>query len=333
MLVVDGRVPDDNHGMEPSPGFEATEAILGASAPMQHLRRELEVAARTASTVLLTGETGVGKGLVARAIHRRSGRSREPFVHVDCAGLAPGIVESELFGHERGAFTGAVERRVGRFELAAKGTLFLDEIGDLSLALQAKLLRVLQDREFERLGATRTQQMAARVIAATHRDLFRLAREGSFREDLLYRLFVLHVRVPPLRERITDIPALVERGLRDLARTLGANRPRVEDSFLHRLMDHDWPGNVRELMNLVERLLARGAHPVWDASVLEGALEIPRQSPGLGTERAPTRDRLEAALRDSGGNVSRAARVLGVARSTLRYRLRGQGLAASREGD
>jgi DNA-binding NtrC family response regulator len=249
------------------------------------------------------------------------------------------VVESELFGHERGAFTGAVERRMGRFELAQAGSVFLDEIGDLSRSLQAKLLRVLEDREYERLGGVETRRMTARVLAASNRDLWRGVQEGRFREDLFYRLHVLHIRVPSLRERTPDIPLLVEHGLQRIAQRIRRPLPLVRDSFVHRLMAYDWPGNVRELMNLLERLLVRHTSSEWDAAVLSGELNrytsiAPRAEgpPGdMGQRRADDvdfeRDRLNSVLRTTGGNVAEAARLLGIPRSTLRYRLRIRGLS------
>ncbi len=312
------------------------ELLVGDCPATRELRRELELAARAPSTALLTGETGVGKGLAARWIHRASDRSSQPFVHVDCAALAPGVIESELFGHDRGAFTGAVHRRLGRFELAQAGTVFLDEIGDLPLGLQGKLLRILEDREFERLGSGETRRMGARIIAASNRDLGLSLAQGHFREDLFYRLHVLHIRVPPLRERTTDLPLLVEHGLEQIARRTRLPRPAIRESFLHRLLAHDWPGNVRELMNLLERLMVRGAGLEWDASVLAGAFDRtlapgdpnpPAMARSEGGGRAGAeRDRLRSILRETRGNVAEAARLLGMPRSTLRYRLRVRGL-------
>jgi DNA-binding NtrC family response regulator len=302
------------------------------------VRRELELAARTSSTVLLTGETGVGKGLAARWIHRSSDRGRQPFVQVDCAALAAGVIESELFGHERGAFTGAVQRRIGRFELAQGGSVFLDEIGELSAGLQAKLLRILEDREYERLGGGETRRMTARVLAASNRNLWACVREGRFRADLFYRLQVLEIRVPSLRERTPDIPLLVEQGLGRIARRMQRPLPRVRESFVQRLMAHEWPGNVRELMNLLERLMVRRADSEWDASTLAG--ELGRHPEGAGEAGCPVqplrvgapareleRDRLASVLEATGGNVAEAARLLGIPRSTLRYRLRQRGLS------
>ena len=279
------------------------------------------------STVLVTGETGTGKGVVARALHALSPRGALPFVHVDCAALSPGVVESELFGHERGAFTGAVERRSGCFERAAAGTLFLDEIGDLEPSLQRKLLRVLQDREYERIGGARTLPMTARVVAATHADLPRAVEDGRFRRDLYYRLNVVHLRVPALRERHGDLPGLIERGFERLAGSLGRRPPALDAKAHERLARHRWPGNVRELLNVLERLAVRHPGRTVTACALDGVLEdgdrsfAPRR-----VSAAAARARLDDALRASDGNVALAARHLGIPRSTLRYRLRRLGL-------
>ncbi len=228
---------------EPSdPGSE--RRVIGESAAMIRLRKEIRQAGEVPSTVLLQGETGTGKGLVARCIHQASSRRQSPFIHVDCAALSPNLIESELFGHEKGAFTGAGDRRTGRFELAERGTIFLDEIGDLDASLQTKLLRVLEDRRYERVGGTRTLVMSARVIAATSRDLHRALAEGRFRADLYFRLDVLKLKISPLREHTEDIPLLVDSGLSVICDRLGLRVPELSDEFLAHLTDHGWPGNV-----------------------------------------------------------------------------------------
>jgi DNA-binding NtrC family response regulator len=236
-------------------GPESGHALVGENRAVQRLRAEIENAARVDSTVLLQGETGTGKGLVARLIHERSRRRDGAFVHVDCAALSPNLIESELFGHEKGAFTGASAQRRGRFELANRGTLFLDEIGDLDGHLQTKLLRVLEDRRYERVGGTQTLLMQARVIAATSHDLLERVQRGHFRKDLFFRLNVVQLRLPPLRERLDDLALLVESGLERLSERLGVPRPRVSEGFLDHLGGYAWPGNVRELMNVLERVL------------------------------------------------------------------------------
>jgi transcriptional regulator with GAF, ATPase, and Fis domain len=294
--------------------------LIGEGDAVARLRRELAAVAPLRSTVLILGETGVGKGLAARLIHELSPHRDRPFVHVDCAALATSVVESELFGHERGAFTGAASPRAGRFELAGEGTIFLDEIGDLDASVQVKLLRVLQDRAFERLGGVTTRVMPARVIAATNRDLRAAVSAGTFRMDLYFRLNVFQVRVPPLRERLCDLPALARAALERIAAQLEVPIPPLSDSFYERLRDREWPGNVRELMNEMERFLIRSQAGL-DAVVESDGDETFACLP-VGEDRAM----LEEVLREAGGNISRAARRLGIARSTLRYRIARSGL-------
>src|SRR4051794_627412 len=235
-------------------------AIVGESPALRDVLARVEQVAQTASTVLLRGETGTGKEMVARAIHINSARDGKPFVKVNCAALAPGVLESELFGHEKGAFTGAVARRLGRFELADGGTLFLDEVGDLPQDVQVKLLRVLQEREFERVGGTETVKVDVRVVSATHRDLEQLITAGEFREDLYYRLNVFPITLPPLRDRPGDIPLLCEHFIQKYAQSIGKRVRGLDPGALASLMAYPWPGNVRELENVIERamILARG---------------------------------------------------------------------------
>ncbi len=305
----------------PLKGVKNAGALESLSPRFCHLADEIRAVAPLRSTVLLTGETGTGKGVLARTIHELSDRSDRPFVHVDCAALAPTVIESELFGHRRGAFTGAVEGRPGRFELAGDGTVFLDEIGELATALQAKLLRILEDREFERIGCTRTQVMTARVIAATSRNLRQAVEKGWFRADLFFRLEVFHLRVPPLRDRVEDLPLLVRRGIERLAGQLDLPVPGVTDAFCERLRIHPWPGNVRELMNVLERVMVRAHSRLLGADALDGLLVTERVISSEVAEKSE-RDTIVNVLRDVGGNVSRAARRLGIPRTTLRYRLR-----------
>src|SRR5262249_34634762 len=242
-----------------TPSFDKTprttifEEIVGASESLLSLLAEVSMVAPTDSTVLITGETGTGKELVARAIHKRSRRSKGPFISINCAAIPASLIASELFGHEKGAFTGAVERRVGRFEMANGGTIFLGEIGRLPAEIQVTLLRVLQEREFERVGGTRPIRADVRVIAATNRDLEAAIEEGTFRSDLYYRLNVFPVEVPALRERLEDIPLLVEHFVERFARRADKTIDRVCKKALSLLQLHDWPGNVRELQNVVER--------------------------------------------------------------------------------
>src|SRR6188508_792618 len=235
--------------------------IIGDSSALREVLTKVEQVGPTASTVLLRGETGTGKELVAHAIHINSPRAEKPFVRVNCAALAPGVLESELFGHEKGAFTGAVARRAGRFELADGGTLFLDEVGDLPMEVQIKLLRTLQEREFERVGGTETLKVDVRVVSATNRNLETMIAEGKFREDLYYRLNVFPINLPPLRDRLEDLPILANHFISKFARQMGVPASGAAADGLQKLREYNWPGNVRELENIVERamILARGA--------------------------------------------------------------------------
>jgi DNA-binding NtrC family response regulator len=312
----------------------------GESEAMRALLRRLGRVARSDAAVLLQGETGTGKSLAAREIHARSRRATGPFVAVDCAALAPSVIESELFGHERGAFTGAVARHRGRLERAAGGTLLLDEVAELPLALQAKLLAVLEERRFERVGGERALPFEGRVVAATHRRLADEVRAGRFRRDLYFRLRVVVLELPPLRERRGELFGLVWRHLPALADRLGVAVPRVTPSFLAALGSHDWPGNVRELLHVLERALVLCEDGQLGARDLEGAFadvgpgrgSAPRAAEAAsgasaGAEGAAGEaGEIGRVLRETGGNVSRAARRLGLARSTLRYRIQRHGL-------
>jgi transcriptional regulator with GAF, ATPase, and Fis domain len=229
------------------------EKIVGASAALQRVLSLVSKVAPTDASVLITGETGTGKELVARAIHRRSQRSSKPFVSVNCAAIPRGLIASELFGHEKGSFTGAVQRRVGRFEMAEGGTIFLDEVGELPMVTQIALLRVLQEREFERVGGTRSIQTNVRVVAATNRDLRAAIAAGTFRSDLFYRLNVFPLEVPPLRDRREDIPELVEYFIDRCANDVGKNITGINNKSLELLQSYPWPGNIRELQNVIER--------------------------------------------------------------------------------
>jgi DNA-binding NtrC family response regulator len=280
------------------------------------------------STVLIQGESGTGKELIARAIHFSGERSSRPFVAVSCAALAETLLESELFGHERGSFTGAVSQRKGKFELADAGTLFLDEIGDISTKVQVDLLRVLQERRFFRVGGTSEIQVDVRVIAATHRELQTEVREGRFRDDLFYRLNVINVHIPPLRERREDVPLLAQEFLDRLSHELGREVSGISDEALRLLIDHDWPGNVRELENAIERALVTCKSGVLTAEDL--AFLRPRETPwstGLGLPPGLTLQDIEkqyiaATLQRLQGNVKAAADALGIDRSTLYEKIR-----------
>ncbi len=307
--------------------------IVGSSAAMRKVFREVEQVARTDSTVLITGETGTGKELVARAIHRASRRSERVLVKVNCAALSAGLIESELFGHEKGAFTGALTRRIGRFELAAGGSIFLDEIGDLPAELQAKLLRVLQEGEFERVGGSQPLTVDVRVIAATNRDLEKAVEEGRFRPDLYYRLKVFPVHVPALRERREDIPLLVTYFARKYGEKLGKRLETVPQPTLDALLSYSWPGNVRELANVIERaaILSRG-------SELDLADWRAQPGPQGEAERALTLDAVQrqhiiAVLKRTGWRVSGplgGARILGMKPTTLRARMKKLGIVRER---
>ena len=308
-------------------------------------REALTLAAKVAptdTTVLVTGESGTGKELVARAVHHASGRADGPFVAVNCAALPEALLESELFGHERGAFTGAERQKPGRFELAAGGTLFLDEVGELSLPVQAKLLRVLQEHEFERVGGTKTLRANVRIVAATNRELARAVAEGRFREDLYYRLNVFAVRMPPLRERGEDVVLLADVFVRTLGARMGKGEPGLSRDARDALLAHAWPGNIRELQNAVERALILADGDLVTAAHLglpggpSGAEPArPALEPEPGTaEEAPhslpewERHMVVEALRKADGNKSRAARILGLTRSQLYTRLKRFGLDA-----
>jgi formate hydrogenlyase transcriptional activator len=307
------------------------EEIIGASAALQQVLTQVEVVAPTDATVLIQGETGTGKELIARALHQRSARSDHPFVTVNCAAIPSGLLESELFGHERGAFTGAIAQKLGRFELAHQGTLFLDEIGDIPLDLQPKLLRVVQEQEFERLGSPRTRRVDVRLVAATNRDLVQLVEAGTFREDLYYRLNVFPIAVPPLRERAEDIPLLVRHFVHTYAQRLRKRIDTIPAEALDALASYPWPGNVRELQNVIERAVILTPDTVlrlppaeWQRSrAVTGAL------PGHQTLEDVERAHILQVLRDThgviGGPQGAAAR-LGLRRTTLLYRMEKLGI-------
>jgi two-component system response regulator HydG len=307
----------------------ASSILVGETESMRNVRERIMLAAGHNSTVLLTGETGTGKGVAARLIHDLSPTSDKPLVHTDCAALSATVIESELFGHERGAFTNASHRRTGRFEAARDGTVFLDEIAELDLALQSKMLRILQDREFERVGGEQTLSMEARVIAATNRILTEEVKEGRFRPDLYFRLRVFEIEIPPLRDRLSDIPILVEHGLRELGERLQVVPPKPTPGFNAALREQSWPGNVRELYNVLERAIVSGLDGELQAehAISEGSpWSITPSHANKVANPAEGQSELAAVLRGTGGNVSRAARRLGVSRTTLQYRIRKQGL-------
>jgi transcriptional regulator with PAS, ATPase and Fis domain len=299
---------------------------------MQEIFALIDQVASTESTVLIQGESGTGKELIADAIHRSSRRADGPFVKVNCSALSEGLLESELFGHVKGTFTGAHQDRKGRFEMAEGGTLLLDEIGDLSETIQVKLLRVLQEREIERVGDSRTRPVDVRILAATHRPLRRLVEERRFRQDLFYRLNVIPLRVPPLRERREDVPPLAARFLEELRGTTGRSVDRISPDALRVLMDHRWPGNVRELRNAVEHAMVkcRGTTMMVEdlpRELIEESAGVTRIAKAKGGDaRAMERERVRVALEEAGWNRTRAAERLGIDRSTLWRKMRRLGI-------
>jgi formate hydrogenlyase transcriptional activator len=307
------------------------EDIVGKSAALHRVLQQVETVAPTDATVLISGETGTGKELIARAIHQLSPRRSQAFVKLNCAAIPAGLLESELFGHERGAFTGAIAQRIGRFELANRGTVFLDEIGELPLELQPKLLRVLQDREFERLGSPRTLRTDARLIAATNRDLAALVDAQQFRADLFYRVNVFPVHVPPLRERPEDIPLLVRHFAQQFARRLGKTIETIPSDTMQGLLRYPWPGNIRELQNIIERAVILSPGPVLQVPLADLKPPATGASPqNHNTLEEAERKHILAVLEEtkwvlSGPNG--AAVRLGMKRSTLQFRMRKLGIA------
>jgi DNA-binding NtrC family response regulator len=305
--------------------------IIGTSAALRRVLQEVETVAPTDATVLLLGETGTGKEVLARAIHQLSRRSAQAFVTLNCAAIPTGLLESELFGHEKGAFTGAIAQRLGRFELAQRGTIFLDEVGEIPLELQPKLLRVLQEREFERLGSSRTLRTEARLIAATNRDLAAMVEAQAFRADLFYRLHVFPVRVPPLRERREDIPLLVRHFVAQYARQMQRTIDTIRAATMEALLRYPWPGNIRELQHCIERAVILSPGPVLQVpldDLLPGPL--PNPEPGkLQTLEASDRALILATLKETkwvlGGPMGAAVR-LGLNRSTLAFRMKKLGI-------
>jgi DNA-binding NtrC family response regulator len=318
------------------------ENLIGSGPAMKQVFETIQKVAETDLSVLIRGESGTGKEGVAQALHQRSSRRARPFVAVNCAAISRELVESELFGHEKGAFTGADARRVGKFEAAHEGTIFLDEIGDMPTETQAKVLRVLEEKSFERVGGNRAVEVDVRVVAATHRDLEEEVREGRFREDLYYRLNVVEIAIPPLRERVEDIPALAERFLTQVAERLGREKKMVDADALASLARHPWRGNVRELRNAIEQASVLAPGQVIGVGDLRlGALEAGAAAaaqPGAVPTNLPFRDAkrsvvesfersyLVQALRAHGGNISRTAESIGMVRQSLQQKIRELGL-------
>jgi formate hydrogenlyase transcriptional activator len=306
------------------------DEIIGDSAALKDVLKQVEIVAPTDSTVLVLGETGTGKELLARAIHNRSTRRGRTFVKMNCAAIPTGLLESELFGHEKGAFTGAIAQKVGRFELADGGTLFLDEVGDIPLELQSKLLRVLQEQEFERLGSTKTIKVNVRLVAATNRDLAQMAADKQFRSDLYYRLNVFPIVSPPLRERADDIPLLVRYFTQRFSKRMNKSIERIPSDTMTALSQYHWPGNVRELENLIERavILSQGTHLHVPLAELKAVMNHTAQP--LPTLRDSEREHILRALREAnwviGGPDGAAAR-LGMKRTTLNSKMEKLGIS------
>jgi two-component system nitrogen regulation response regulator NtrX len=308
--------------------------LTGNSGPIQDLKEVIGIVAPTNAWILIMGENGTGKELVARSVHRQSRRAQKPFIEVNCAAIPEDLIESELFGHEKGAFTGATAKKRGKFDLANEGTIFLDEVADMSLKAQAKVLRILQEKKFERVGGNRLIPTDVRVLAATNKDLEKEMEEGRFRQDLYYRLNVIPLRIPPLRERREDIPLLVDRFLKDFARKEGDAEKKVTEDVMVALMKYHWPGNVRELKNIIERLVIMtqsGVISKCDIAPLfeEGKAQTPPAEPeeiASDSFRAAKQDferqYIVRKLREFDGNISRTAEAIGLERSNLHKKIR-----------
>jgi DNA-binding NtrC family response regulator len=336
VFVVGKALARTRRAAEAAPPIEiAGSGIVGTSTAMTDVLATIRKVASGTATVLVRGETGTGKELVARAVHESGSRKDHPFVRVHCAALPDTLLESELFGYEKGAFTGAATRKPGRVELAHRGTLFLDEIGDITPHVQVKLLRVLQEREFERVGGTQTIKVDVRFVAATHRDLEAMVARGEFREDLFYRLNVVAVRVPALRERIEDIAALARHFVDMLGKANGRPHLSIDKAALDALEAHSWPGNVRQLQNVMERLVVLGDGPSIRREDVERELgthgapssTMPDTSSLDAHRREAEKDALTSALARAGNNRTLAARLLNVSRRTLYNKLKDHGLA------
>jgi DNA-binding NtrC family response regulator len=343
------RLREENRSLREALGQKYSHPnIIAISPKMQEVLATVERVAPTNSTVLLGGASGVGKDLIARAIHEKSRRASGPFIKINSTAIPENLLESELFGYEKGAFTGAATSKPGKFELADKGTLFLDEIGDVPPAIQVKLLRVLQEREFERLGGTRTIKVDVRLLAATNRDLRAALEDGTFREDLYYRLNVVPIDIPPLREHKQDIPGLANLFLARFANDSGKEEKitGISPAAMQLLVSHYWPGNVRELQNVIERACALALGSQLEASDIQ--LDSPRNRVFSSSGAASDRDRflpdgmtldqwedemIREALKRAGGNKSQAARLLGLSRNALRYRLSKIGIEDENEAE
>ena len=311
------------------------EQIIGNSSVLESVLEQVEQVAPTDSTVLIQGETGTGKELIARALHNLSPRCGRPFIKLNCAAIPFDLLESELFGHERGAFTGAIAQKIGRFELADKGTLFLDEVGDIPPALQPKLLRVLQEQEFERLGSTRTHQVDVRLVAATNRNLIDMVERNEFRSDLYYRLNVFPIPLPTLRERREDIPALVEHFVEIYARRMSKQIEHIPPETMSALSSHQWPGNIRELQNFIERSVILSSGNVLCSPLTSLKTAARGESIGAITLEDAEREHILKTLEQTRWVVSGpngAAVRLGIKRSTLYFRMQRLGISRSNRG-
>jgi len=309
------------------------EQIIGTSHALESVLEQVEQVAPTGSSVLIQGETGTGKELIARAIHNLSSRCGRPFIKLNCAAIPFDLLESELFGHERGAFTGAIAQKIGRFEMADKGTLFLDEVGDIPAGLQPKLLRVLQEQEFERLGSTRTQQVDIRLVAATNRNLAHMVKRGEYRSDLYYRLNVFPIPLPPLRERREDIPALVEHFVEIYARRMDRQIDQIPAETMSALTSYPWPGNIRELQNFIERSVIVSSKGILTPPLASLNTAAETESTEAVTledvEREHIRKILERTRWVVAGPNGAAAR-LGIKRSTLYFRMQKLGISRAK---
>jgi formate hydrogenlyase transcriptional activator len=310
------------------------DEIVGESAALKSVMREVNLVAPTEATVLILGETGTGKELIARAIHNRSNRASRPFIRVNCAAIPASLIASELFGHERGAFTGALQRRMGRFEAANGGTIFLDEIGELPMETQIALLRVIQEREFERVGSSQSISVDVRIIAATNRDLKAAVNAGTFRQDMFYRLNVFPIEVPALRERMEDIPVLVEHLVERFAKKIGKSFSTVRMGTMETLQSYSWPGNIRELQNVIERAVILCEGDIFWVDPNRLKRDASRQvTPLLSTLADREREVIEAALAESRGRIAGptgAAAKLGIPRQTLDSKIASLQIAKSR---
>jgi two-component system nitrogen regulation response regulator NtrX len=332
------RLADENRSLRRA--VEVRHQMVGESPALRQVWDAIRRASPTNATVLLLGESGVGKELVARSIHRNSLRSRERFVQVNCAAIPEELIESELFGHEKGSFTGATEKQIGKFEQADRGTIFLDEVGDMSPKTQAKVLRVLQEGEVERLGSARTIKVDVRVIAATNKDLEQEIEKGTFREDLYFRLSVIPIRVPPLRDRREDIPALVKHFADLFSRDNNRRAPRFAPPAMDYLQRARWKGNVRELKNTVERLIIMSPSDVIDADDLRDVVRLEPKAQGADNDKGTLREFKESSeraflvgkLRENGWNISRTAEVIGTPRSNLYKKLEQYAITQETDG-